>query len=181
MSVIDHQRIQNITYGDSSVTLEFKGTAREANVLRHILLSEIPTMAMDKISVRCNTTTMVDEFLIERIKLIPLIVDAGGLKDTTTFSLTVDQTGGILRSQDIKGDRDVMKDIIIVRMNDDQRFTVDITCHKGIGKVHPCWSAVGNVEFKKVGDNVFKLKAHSIGIYSPKRLLELALKIYDKE
>uniref|UniRef100_A0A6C0EKD5 DNA-directed RNA polymerase RpoA/D/Rpb3-type domain-containing protein n=1 Tax=viral metagenome TaxID=1070528 RepID=A0A6C0EKD5_9ZZZZ len=172
---MSRKQVQNISYDEEYVTLEFKGTAREANVLRHAFLSKIPTMAIDKVNIRRNTTTQSDEYLTERLQLTPIMVDAGELKDTTTFTLTVDQAGGVLRSQDIKGKCKAENDIIIVRMNDCHRFTADMICRKSTAEEHPRWSAVANVGFKELGKNLFQIRAHSVGIYTPQRLLELAL------
>jgi DNA-directed RNA polymerase I and III subunit RPAC1 len=47
-----------------------------ANALRRILLSEIPTMAIEIVNMYQNTSIIPDEVLSHRLGLIPLLVDA---------------------------------------------------------------------------------------------------------
>jgi DNA-directed RNA polymerase I and III subunit RPAC1 len=47
-----------------------------ANALRRILISEIPTMAIEIVNMYQNTSIIPDEVLSHRIGLIPLLVDA---------------------------------------------------------------------------------------------------------
>lgn len=178
---IDHKRFKSVSYDDEYFVVKFKGTAREANVFRQLLLTKIPTIAIDSVNIRCNTTTQSDEFLIERLSLIPILEDAYNFKDSEVIHMSIDQTGGVLNSENIKTDYKIMPNIIIVHMNENQRFIADITCKKGVGKKHIRWSAVANVCFRKIKEDLFEIKARSIGIYTPQRLLEIALDIYDQE
>lgn len=46
-----------------------------ANALRRILLSEIPTMAIEQVYIWNNSSIIQDEVLAHRLGLIPLLVD----------------------------------------------------------------------------------------------------------
>ncbi|KAJ3411821.1 DNA-directed RNA polymerases I and III subunit RPAC1 [Chytridiales sp. JEL 0842] len=46
-----------------------------ANAFRRILISEVPTMAIEKVYVLSNTSVMVDEILAQRLGLIPIKAD----------------------------------------------------------------------------------------------------------
>lgn len=47
-----------------------------ANALRRIIISEVPTMAIENVFVMNNTGVMQDEVLAHRLGLIPIVADA---------------------------------------------------------------------------------------------------------
>ena len=55
---------------------EIKGIdASIANALRRIIISEIPTMAIEKVDMYMNTSVIPDEILAHRLGLIPMMAD----------------------------------------------------------------------------------------------------------
>ena len=55
-----------------------------ANALRRIMISEIPTVAIDKVEMWQNTSIIADENLAHRIGLVPIKVDPRLFKDVET-------------------------------------------------------------------------------------------------
>jgi len=61
---------------DDLVVFDMKGIdAPIANAFRRVLLSEVPTMAIDKVVMYQNTSIMPDEVLAHRLGLIPILAD----------------------------------------------------------------------------------------------------------
>ena len=46
-----------------------------ANALRRIMIAEVPTIALDLITIKQNTTPMHDEYITHRLGLIPIMSD----------------------------------------------------------------------------------------------------------
>ena len=56
-----------------------------ANALRRILIAEVPTLAIEQVFVKNNTSVLADEVLTHRLGLVPLQGSINGLDMTDTF------------------------------------------------------------------------------------------------
>lgn len=68
--------IRSKSDGDKSLLFDMKGIDPPlANAFRRIMLSEVPTMAIERINIFQNTSIIPDEVLAHRIGLIPIMAD----------------------------------------------------------------------------------------------------------
>lgn len=63
---------------DDFIRFELTETdASVANAIRRVMIAEVPTLAIDLVSIEVNTSVMTDEFLAHRLGMIPLNFDGG--------------------------------------------------------------------------------------------------------
>ena len=162
----------SIEFRLSNVDLAF------ANSLRRVIISEVPTMAIDMVQVTENTSPLFDEFIVHRLGLIPLISEeidnfSFPLKcnckegcslckvdydiivkcDENNKSDTIDVT-----SEDIKPKNKDTKvkpvkydnPIVITKLKKGQSINMTLTAKKGIGKSHAKWSPVCTCVMKQI-------------------------------
>lgn len=139
-----------------------------ANALRRILISEIPTMAIENVSIYQNTSVIPDEVLSHRLGLIPIKADADQFNykdqdDEHTESNSIHlklhianttNTEKSVYSKDIKwlpiGNQNtrmkavspIHDDILVARLAPNQEIEVEMYCVKNIGREHAKWSPV---------------------------------------
>jgi len=145
-----------------------------ANSLRRVMLAEVPTMAIDLVEVKENTSVLHDEFIAHRLGLIPLRSEMAAqfnyARDCTCddscprcsvkFTLDVkceeahrrNITSKDLVSEhpdvvpiDADGLGDDLGGIVIVKMGRGQELRIEAIARKGIGKEHAKFNPVGTV------------------------------------
>lgn len=139
-----------------------------ANALRRIIISEVPTMAIDLVNITANSSPLFDEFIAHRLGLIPLqSVDVNEYsfhrdcicseyceKCSVQFFLKVKCSSSSMdvTTNDIKQvNKDssvvpiIFKDedpIVIGKLKKNQELDIHMIAKKGIGKEHAKWSPV---------------------------------------
>ena len=141
-----------------------------ANSLRRVIISEVPTMAIDMVQVKENTSPLFDDFVVHRIGLVPLKSDD---IDNYQFPLKCSCKSGCERCQvefdiSVKCDENCKEDtmdvtsnhikpknsecrvkpveyeysIVLTKLKKGQSINMSLTAKKGIGKTHAKWSPV---------------------------------------
>lgn len=128
-----------------------------ANALRRIFINEVPTMAIDYIEIEENTSNVLDEFIYQRIQLIPLKLDANIYKqfcdcdnscDLCSKEFEIDISGKDVTSRDlIPGDTN---NILIARLHPGQKLKLKAVAKKGIGLQGAKWSPVSASIFRPI-------------------------------
>lgn len=136
------------------------------SALRRIILSEIPTMAIEWVVFRKNDSALNDEIIAHRLALVPLKFDkkAYNLPEKCTckgkgcsrcqVKLVLKKKGPcMVYSGDLKSDakdvKPVYNDIPIVELFEDQELELEATAQLGLGKIHAKWQG-GIVGYKNV-------------------------------
>lgn len=150
-----------------------------ANSLRRVIISEVPTMAIDMVEVVENTSPLFDEFVVHRLGLIPLKSEdidnyqfplkcsckEGCPKCQVKFEIKIkcDKDTIDVTAEDIKSSNEectvkpVKYDdpIVITKLKKGQSINMTLTAKKGIGKTHAKWSPVCTCVMRQVPDVKF--------------------------
>jgi len=124
------------------------------NFLRRTIMSEVPTMAVDEVVYYKNDSVMPDEFLSNRIGLVPI---KGDISDTAKGYIK--KKGGIITSGDIQSnDVDVpYKNIPLVKLRKGDELELELKFSKGHGKDHVKWQPA-LVYYREVAEATVKDK-----------------------
>lgn len=163
-------KIQILEKNDLSLRLLIEGTnAAFMNTLRRIILSEVPTMAIDDVVIIENSSTLQDEFLAHRIGLIPLKTDLEtyNLPENCTckseFGCNLCRVSLILEAEaedhiitvysgDFKSENPsiipVSNKIPIAKLAPEQKIRLEAYARLGKGKDHARWQPVSMCAYK---------------------------------
>ncbi|MFC1698155.1 DNA-directed RNA polymerase subunit D [Nanoarchaeota archaeon] len=135
-----------------------------ANVLRKNVISKVPTMAIEEVEIRDNSSVLYDEILAHRLGLIPLKTDLksynlpencsckgeGCAQCQLKLKLTA-KGPGIVTASKIKSDDPkvvpVDEKMLIAKLLKDQRIQFIAKAQLGKGKDHAKWSP-GHIYYK---------------------------------
>ena len=132
-----------------------------ANSLRRIIISDIPTLAIERVFIFKNDSLMNDDMLAHRLGLIPLKTPVGKYAEpgeecegdkckpeyvSLTLSVQAKNSTVVVSSSDIKtSDPDVKPtsdEIEIVKLAPGQSIEVEMWAYMGRGRDHAKWSPV---------------------------------------
>jgi DNA-directed RNA polymerase II subunit RPB3 len=145
-----------------------------ANALRRVMISDVPTFAIDIVHIHANTSALNDEFLAHRLGLVPLVSESmdhfefprncsctGSCESCTVqFRLRVKNTDSNtleVTSRDLKNishqgaevrPADADGPILLLKLKKNQEIDVTCNARKGTGKEHAKWSPVSTAVFR---------------------------------
>ncbi|MFH1306434.1 MAG: DNA-directed RNA polymerase subunit D [Candidatus Micrarchaeota archaeon] len=149
-----------------------------ANLLRRFAMSQVPTFAIDKVTLYENSSTLFDEYIAHRIGLIPLRMGAGVGEDEEVM-FTLDASGpctvysSVLSStvSKIKVATDRMP---LLKLLEAQNLRLEAKAISGIGRKHAKWQA-GLAGYKALGDaeypSDFEFEVESFMQMPPREIL----------
>jgi len=127
-----------------------------ANVIRRCVLDKVPTMAIEEVELRKNSSVLYDEFVAHRLGLLPLKTDlksyylpseckceGKGCARCTLKMTLVGKGPGMVLAKDIKSKDPKIKvvypDMPIVKLIRGQDIEAEMTAMLGTGKQHAKW------------------------------------------
>jgi len=152
-------KIQILEKTDSEIKFVIEESAPQfANALRRIMMSEIPTLAIETVEFTANGSALFDEVVAHRLGLIPLTFDKKAMNlpneckcggkgcPLCQVTLVLDKKGPCtvyakdMKSTD-KAVRAVFPDTPIVKLLDGQKIKFEASAQLGLGKTHAKWKA----------------------------------------
>ena len=165
-----------ITFNLEGVDVSF------ANALRRAIIGEVPTLAVEDVNFKQNSSALYDEVLALRIGLVPIVTDLNVYTgDTNKVSFTLQAKGpcwvysGDMKCEDSKT-KVAQKEIPLVWLNSGHELEFEAVAILGKGKTHTKWSpglATYNYD-EKAKKPVFEFYVESFGQLSPKEMVERA-------
>ena len=168
-----------------------------ANALRRIMISEVPTMAIEWVDFKKNDSAMYDEILAHRLGLIPLAYDKkayklpeeckdASVKDTQCYAkLKLKKKGPcVVYSGDLESDDESVKPVFdkipIVELLEGQEIELVAYARLGYGREHIKWQgAVVGYSIDDSGKITFEVETCS-GL-SPEEIVVMATEVFEKK
>jgi DNA-directed RNA polymerase subunit D len=150
-----------------------------ANALRRESIGNIPTFAIDTVTIYENSSSMFDEYIAHRIGLIPISTPAKGYsaKDEVLFSLDADGPKTVYSKDITSSDKEVKVSngaIPVIKLAEGQKIRLDGKAVLGIGSKHAKFQP-GLVTYDQKADGVFEFYVESFGQMPPRQIINKAL------
>jgi DNA-directed RNA polymerase subunit D len=167
-----------------------------ASALRRIMISEIPTMAIEWVDFKMNSSALNDEIIANRLGQIPLVFDRKGYnfidsckcngKGCTRCQVkfTLKKSGpGMVYSGDLKTRAKDVKplydNIPIVELFEDQEIELEAIAQLGYGKEHAKWQGAVVGYRQENGSFIFNVETAS-GL-KPEEVVIAALEVLENK
>ena len=137
--------VKKIAQKDNILKFLVRGVNAEfTNALRRTIMADVPILAIEDVSVYENSSILYDEFLTQRLALIPLTTDLKTYKKGESAKMSIEKEGPCtVYSKDIKCNDPKIevadKRIPIVRLLKDQKLKLEMKAVMGLGKEHAKW------------------------------------------
>jgi len=162
--------IEILNIDNKKISFILKGvTPPLANAIRRVIISEVPSMAIDDITVLENTSPMYDDILAHRLGLIPLTTDLDSYllpeecncgselgcskcRSILTLDVEAEKNSKTIYSGDLKSSDPAIKpvnpDIPIVKLAQGQKIKLESYAKLGRGKDHAKWQPISVCSYK---------------------------------
>lgn len=149
------------------------------NALRRVSICEVPTFAVESTNIEVNTSVLMDEYITQRMEMIPLKCSEKIEDDAIEFTLDVfgrDVTTTDLKSNDTRI-FPFSNDIVIIKLSKDQHLKLTCRATKGIGRTHAKWNTICSCSFKCLEPNKFSFTLETSGTENCENVFLSSIKI----
>jgi DNA-directed RNA polymerase subunit D len=198
-------KIEVLSRSESEITFVLEGvTPAFANALRRIMISEVPTMAIEFVDFLKNDSVLKDEVLANRLGLIPLTFDRkayslpaececegkGCSRCQVKFSLSAKGPCMVFASDLTFKDpsvKPVYEKIPIVELFENEELELEGVAQLGLGKDHAKWQAaiVGYknklLKNEKYAEDSFVFNVESVCGLKPEEIVIASAEILGKK
>jgi len=195
---VEKMKVKYLKNGDKKATFVVSDIDfTRANAIRRALMTYVPSMAVDRITMYENTSPIYEEMLAHRIGLIPLTTDlktysvkesckCGGKGCARCESvLILEKAGpGIVYSGDLKPQDSKIKPVydkmVIVKMREGQKVKMEMVARLGFMSEHAKYQAV-IASYKQLNDNKFEFFVESYNNLSVQEIIETGMATLEKK
>ncbi len=185
-------KVEYLKKDDAKVKFALRGVNFTiANAVRRAIMSYVPSMAVDRVTVYENSSPLFEEMIAQRLGLVPLTTDLDtyDLKDECKCegkgcarceaSFILEKTGpGTLYSGDMKPQdpktKPVFDKIPIVKLGENQKVRMEMVAKLGFMTEHAKFQP-GLASYKQINDTDFEFFAESYNNLKAKELVETAI------
>jgi len=160
-----------------SLKFKLKAPLSFSSAVRRIMISEVPTYAVENVYIYENTSSMYDEVLAHRLGLIPIKGKPVSNDEVITFTL-VKEGPCTVYSSDLKSEvgEVAFENIPIVKLSEGQKVELECEALVGIGKIHAKWQPC-NVVYKQTVEDEVEFLVESFGNMDSEDILRSSVEI----
>lgn len=135
------------------------------NGIRRTVVADVPTMAIDRVEIEVNTTSLSDEFIAHRLGLLPLACTdlenysfpamcdcLEGRCPQCSLRFELHSEGGEVTSDELQhADVNVVlpPDVLLFRLRKNEELKLTAYARKGIGREHAKWSPACSATYRQ--------------------------------
>ncbi len=174
---LDYEDETKMRFGVSGASVGF------ANLLRRYFTNQVPLFAIDTITVYENTSSLFDEYIANRIGLVPLKM-ASGYKPGDEVLFTLDAHGpSTVYSEDLKNVGEKIRvaneRIPLLKLLEEQNLRLEAKARMGVGRKHAKFQlGIGGYE---IDGGQFKFKVETFQQLTPRDGLVRACEIVEQK
>ncbi|MBP2172643.1 DNA-directed RNA polymerase subunit D [Methanococcus voltae] len=159
------------------ITIKVEAPLSFSSALRRIMISELPTYAIENVFFYENTSSMYDEVLAHRLGMVPIKGKPVSSDELITFVVSKEGPCTVY-SSDLKSEvgEPAFDNIPLVKLLDGQKLEAECEALVGTGKIHSKWQPC-NVVYKQLEDNLVEFKIESHKNMEAEDLIRSALEI----